>query len=49
MKIILSTISTCSYLVPRVTDTNSGYGPHPMHHIVSTFPTTLLLVAFSLK
>ena len=48
-KDILSTIETCSYLLPRVSDTNSDNGSHPMHDIVPTFPTTLLLVALSLK
>jgi len=38
-------ILTVSYLVPRVSDTDTNYGPYPMHHIVSIFLTSLLLVA----
>jgi len=49
LEIILSTIYTFSNLVPRVSDTNLGYGSYPMHDVVSTFPTSLLLVTLSLK
>ena len=42
-------LKTCSYLFPRIGDTSSSYGSHPVHGVISIFPASLLLITLSLK
>jgi len=45
----LQTYKRKTYMLPRIHDPSSCYGSHPVHNVISTFPTSSLLIALSLK